>query len=118
MPRQDCAKIDYSLGRPVLFSGGFLVLVLKKKKKSWAWTNSCQEQFPPTISLCWIFQPSLKITVSKQGAGDPTDLGSWAPISVDPESEHHGVTPGTECRVCLESPPRGCCVKTGPIPGV
>lgn len=101
MPRQDCAKIDYSLGRPVLFSGGFLVLVLKKKKKSWAWTNSCQEQFPTTISLYWVFQPSLKIAVSKQTGRsvDTTDVESWALIYVDHKSELNDISFGAEYRV-------------------
>lgn len=64
MPRQDCAKIDYSLGRPVLLSVGFLVLALKKK--SWAWTNSCQKQFPTTTCFCWVLLPSLEYVCGQQ----------------------------------------------------
>lgn len=75
MPRHDCFEIDYSLGGPALFSNGGSLGWHKDEKKSGAWTNSCQEQFPITTSwwqlfsffhsffLQMAFQPPLKVKI-------------------------------------------------------
>lgn len=75
MPRQDCAKIDYSLGRPVLFSGGFLVLVKKKNlelEQIVAKSNFLQQY--PSVGF---FSHHLRLwSANRQGTVDATDVES------------------------------------------
>lgn len=78
MPRQDCAKIDYSLGRPVLFSGGFLVLVKKKKKKNLELEQIvAKSNFLQQYPCVGFFSHHLRLrSANRQGAVDATVVES------------------------------------------
>lgn len=84
MPRHDCFEIDYSLGDLPCFPMGSRWVGMKTKKKSGAWTNSCQEQFPITTSRWRLFslfpsfffffpqmafQPSLEVKIRSRVRG-------------------------------------------------